>query len=219
MQAPTMPRCGLTKDNVPRGSGCKFPGTMNEGCMYELAWESLALAAAGTDATLKHVPRSGQQLILDFLVSTLAPVASATGPGQGRNYAAFLTALTVNSRSFMPVHNSGSGAAFSSNKYPLAAFRRDVMQRGGGVMASLRYGNGTPWAQFGVHMIVLGTEDDVTLTVENNGGLTVELMGTLVILQLNQDEKRASGAPLDQGNNAKLVSKPATSGSGYQPVP
>lgn len=189
-------RCGSPK--IPLGAGCKSPGVFNAGCMYEVAWESLALADAGTDATLKHVPRSGVQRVLDFLVDIIQPVQAATGPGAGplEGQGAYMSALTVNGISYMPQHSSSSGAAVSSNKYPLAAFSRAVCQRAGGVLASLASGEGTPWAQFGVHMIPLGINDDVTVTIENNTGLAADFGGTFVVYQeAFGNERGPTGSP------------------------
>lgn len=187
-------RCGIQNQVVPEGPGCKTPGTFRAGCIYDIPWESLALAAAGTDATLKHVPRSGVQRVLDFIVDLARPIEAATGPGAPAiGAAAYLSALTVNGISYMPQHNSSSGAALSANKYPLAAFAREVSQNAGGPLASLESGEGTPFAQFGVHNVLLGTEDDVTFTIINHSVLAINGGGTIQVLQLSSTEEGPTG--------------------------
>lgn len=201
-------RCGISPDTIPVGNGCKSPGTFVGGCIYEIAWASLALADAGTDATLKHVPRSGVQLVLGFIVDIIQPVQAATGPGVGplEGQGAYMSAVTVNGDSYMPKHSSSSGVAVTSNKYPLAAFGRAVMQRAGGVLASLDRGEGTPWAQFGIHRIPLGINDDVTVTIENETGLAADFGGTFIVYQFPNAaaEQISTGSPLGGNSMANL---------------
>ncbi len=191
-------RCGVRQSSIPTGAGCKNPGIFRAGCIYEVAWESLALADAGTDATIKHVPRSGVQFVLGFLVDLIQPVQAATGPGAGplEGMGAYMSALTVNGTDYMPKHSSSSGAAITGNKYPLASFSRAVQQRAGGVMAELDSGEGTPWGQFGIHRIPLGINDDVTVTIENETGLAADFGGTLQILQADGLEGQQTGSPM-----------------------
>lgn len=186
-----MQRCNIEPTMVPRGAGCVTPGSFNEGCIYEIAWESLGLTDTTTDATLKHVPRSGTQVVLDFHVDLVMVDWAATGAAGGMDIApSSMTALTVNSKSMMPVHNSNSGAGLTSNVYSLSLFARELCQNAGGCLASLASGDGTGWAQFGVHMIPLGIQDDVTITIRNDAGQTVDAGGTLAVLQLSTTSAR-----------------------------
>lgn len=201
-------RCGIRR--IPQGNSCKSPGIFNEGCLYEVGWESLALPDGNTDATLKYVPRSGIQRVVGFIVDTIQPVQAATGPGAGplEGQAAFMTALTVNGISYMPQLSGSVGAALSS-QYALAAFSREKYLQVGDVMAALDQG-GVPWAQFGVHMIRLGINDDVTVTISNQTGLAADLGGTFVVYQEAYGE---DGMPT--GGSLRLTS--ATSPSSAVP--
>lgn len=174
-------RCGVSSSSVSSGGHCSSPGDYSDGCIYEVPWESLGLGDTGTDATLKYVPREDGAYVIGFIVDFAQTVQAATGPGYAGFATSFMSALTRNGRSYMPNQSSSVGAALSL-KYSLSAFAREVSQRAGGPLQELLTGEGTPWAQFGIHDKRMSDEDDVTVTIENQSGLDGDFGGTFQVL-------------------------------------